>query len=436
MDRAQFVNWFRATSPYIHVHRGKTFVIQINDRLITHDHFNHFVHDLALLISLGIKPVLIFGARDTIESYLNDRHINSHYHKGVRITDADTMEHVKTTAGKLLVHIQARLSMGLGNTPMSNATIRVSSGNHVSARPLGVIDGRDYEFSGKIRRIDVAAIENKLANGEIVVLPPLGYSISGEAYNLSAATLAANVAIALRAQKLIYVMEEKHLAVFMDNKPVNQMNQMEAQRLISRVDEHSRSYRYLKYGMKACVNGVERVHLLNQEEDGALLNELFTRDGSGAMITTTAYDVIRKATTEDIGGILDLIQPLEQQGILIERSREKLELEVNRFTLLIRDGVIIGSVALYPYPEENIAEVVCLAIHADYHNHGHGKQLLGEIEKEAKDQGIERLFVLTTQTDHWFLEHGFTETSIDKLPVKKQRLYNYRRNAKALLKTV
>jgi len=436
IGRAQFVNWFRSASPYIHVHRGKTFVIQINDRLIKSDRFIHFVHDLALLGSLGIKLVLIFGARASIESYLNEKNINSAYHKGIRITDVDTMEYVKTTAGKLLMHIQAKLSMGLGNTPMSNAQIRVNSGNYVSAKPLGVIDGENYAFSGAIRRIDVEAVENKLANSEIVVLPPLGFSITGEAYNLSAVAMAAQVASALRADKLIYVMEEKYLSIFMDNKPVNQLNQAEAQGLLTHVEEHSDGYRYLKHGIEACVNGVERVHMLNREEDGVLLNELFTRDGSGSMITTTVYDVIRKATTNDIGGILDLIQPLEQQGILVARSREKLELEVSCFTLLVRDGVIIGSVALYPYPEESIAEVACLAIHPDYHNDGRGKQLLSEIEKEAKHQGMDRLFVLTTQSDHWFLKNGFTEMSIDTLPVQKQSLYNYQRNSKALIKTI
>ncbi len=434
IEKAQFVSWFRSASPYIHVHRGKTFVIQVNDKVIHSDEFTGLVHDLALLTNLGIKLALVFGTRDSIESYLDEKQANSEYHNDIRITDADTMEFAKEVAGRLLMDIQAGLSMGLGNTPMSNAEIRVNTGNYVSAKPMGIIDGVNYEFTGKTRHIDVDAMLDKLANGEIIVLPPVGYSITGEAYNLPAVAMAADVAIALQADKLIYFMEKDQQAVFMGEKQANQLNQAEAQGLLTRVDGRSDSYFCLKNAIEACDNGVERVHMLNQEQDGAILNELFSRDGSGLMITTSAYDVVRKATSDDIGGILDLIKPLEQQGILVKRSREKLELEANCFTILIRDGVIIGCVGLYPHPDDKVAEVACLAVHPDYHNDGCGNQLLDEIENEARRLDINQLFVLTTQTEHWFLERGFNEASPGNLPIEKQALYNYHRNAKVLIK--
>ena len=334
----------------------------------------------------------------------------------------------------MLLEIQARLSMGLGNTPMSNAAIRVNTGNYVTAKPLGVIGGVDYELTGKTRCIDTDAMNARLNDGEIIVLPPLGYSVTGEAYNLSAVALAADTAIALQADKLIYLVEADELTAMTDGRKVSQLNRDDARELLGRTDEHTDSYLYLKHSLEVCINGVERVHLLDREEDGALLNELFTRDGSGLMITTSPYDVTRKAGAGDIGGILDLIEPHEQQGLLVKRSREKLELEADHFTILLRDGVIIGCAGLYPYPEEGMGEVACLVVHPDYQDTGHGNRLLDEVEKEARVQGLHNVFVLTTQAQHWFQERGFLEASLEDLPMAKQDLYNYQRNSKILVK--
>ena len=434
MDKSQFVNWFRSASPYIRIHRGRTFVIQVGDNALNSDGFTALVHDLALLTSLGIRLVLVFGARVAIEAALDEKKLDSRRHNGVRITDPEAIGVVKEVAGRLLLEIQAGLSMGLGNTPMSSSAIRVNTGNYISARPLGVIDGVDFELTGVSRYIDADAMTGKLDDGEIIVLPPLGYSVTGEAYNLSAAALAADTAIALQADKLIYLVEEDDLSLLADSRQSGQLNREEARELLNRVDEQSEGYLYLKHGLEVCINGVERVHLLNREEDGALLNELFTRDGSGLMITTSPYDVTRKAGAGDIGGILDLIEPHEQQGSLVKRSREKLELEADHFTILVRDGVIIGCVGLYPYPEEGMGEVAGLVVHPDYQDTGHGNRLLDEAEKDARVQGLDNVFVLTTQAQHWFLERGFLEASLEDLPMAKQDLYNYQRNSKILIK--
>ena len=436
MDKSQFVNWFRSASPYIRIHRGRTFVIQVSDRTLRSDGLTALVHDVALLTSLGIRLALIFGARAAIESGLDERSLDSRHHDGIRITDAGSMDVVKEVAGRLLLEVQARLSMGLGNTPMSNAAIRVNTGNYVTAKPLGVIGGVDYELTGKTRCIDTDAINARLNDGEIIVLPPLGYSVTGEAYNLSAAALAADVAVALQADKLVYLVEADELAAMTDGRKVSQLHQDEARELLSRADDHSDSYQYLKHALEVSINGVQRVHLLNREEDGAILNELFTRDGSGLMITTSPYDVTRRADAGDIGGILDLIEPHEQHGALVKRSREKLELEADHFTILTRDGVTIGCVGLYPYPEDGMGEVACLVVHPEYQDAGHGNRLLDEAEKEAKRQDLASLFVLTTQAQHWFLERGFLEASLDDLPMAKQDLYNYQRNSKILIKNL
>ena len=432
MDK--FVSWFRSTSPYIRIHRGRTFVVQVSDKTLHSGGFISLVHDAALLTSLEIRLVLVYGTRASIQACLDEKQVASRYHKGIRITDPDTMETVTSVAGRLLLELQAGLSMGLGNTPMSDAVIRVNTGNYVSARPLGIIEGVDYQLTGAIRCIDADAIIHKLDKGEIVVLPPLGYSVTGEAYNLSALAMASAVAIALQADKLIYLMEEEELSALTAGRQLNQLHREEARELLSRVGEDAEGYHYLKHGLDACANGVQRTHLLNREEDGALLNELFTRDGTGLMMSTSAYDVTRKAVSDDIGGILDLINPHEQQGTLVKRSREKLELEVERFTILIRDGVIIGCVGLYPFADNGMGEVACLVVHPDYQDAGHGNQLLAEVEKEAKRQGLDSLFVLTTQAHHWFLERGFSEASLESLPMAKQGLYNYQRNSKILVR--
>ena len=434
MNKSQFVNWFRSASPYIRIHRGRTFVIQVSDRVLRSNGFTALVHDLALLTSLGIRLVLVFGARVAIEAALDEKKLDSRRHNGVRITDPEVMGVVKEVAGRLLLEVQAGLSMGLGNTPMSNAAIRVNTGNYISARPLGVIGGVDFELTGVPRYIDADAMTGKLDAGEIIVLPPLGYSVTGEAYNLSAVALAADTAIALQADKLIYLVEADELSSLTEGEKVSQLNQDGARDLLSRTDEHSDICQYLKHALEVSMNGVERVHLLNREEDGALLNELFTRDGSGLMITASAYDVTRKAGAGDIGGILDLLEPHEQQGSLVRRSREKLELEADRFTILTRDGVIIGCVGLYPYPEDGMGEVAGLVVHPEYQDTGYGNRLLDEVEKEARVQGLDSMFVLTTQAQHWFLERGFQEASLEDLPMAKQDLYNYQRNSKILVK--
>lgn len=435
-DSTQFIQWFRSASPYIRVHRGRTFVIQFDDDAVASDGFNDLVHDLALLNSLGIRLVLVYSTRHSIEARLEDQHIKSLYHHGMRVTGADAMDYVKDAAGKLRIEIEARLSMGLGNTPMSNADVRVTSGNFIAARPLGVIDGVDYQFTGEVRSIDTDSIRSKLDAREIVLIPPLGYSVTGETFNLSANAAAAKLAVALKADKLIYLMESGCLKDE-SGEVISQMSRPEAETLLDSIaGEEGMTRYYLRHAVDACAGGVGRVHLIDRKIEGAILQELFTRDGVGNMISSAAYDLIRQAAVSDIAGILDLITPLEKKGILVARSREKLELEIAHFTVMLRDGVIIGCAALYPFSRESAAELACLAIHPDYHNHGRGEELFSELEDEAGKLGLKRIFVLTTHAEHWFREQGFQESSVDALPVERKQLYNYQRNSKVLVKDI
>lgn len=433
IESSQFVDWFRSASPYIRVHRNKTFVVKIDDVAVHSDGFNHLIHDFALLNSLGIRLVLVYGARASIDKLLTDRDLGFEYHKGLRVTDAEVMDYVKLAAGKLRFKIESRLSMGLGNTPMSRAGLRVCSGNYVTAKPLGVIDGIDFQFTGEIRSIDCDAISAKLADGEIVLVPPIGYSTTGETFNLNTDQLAGNLASRLNADKLIYLMEAEGLTDG-NGQLLRQLSRNEAASILAQTDDSVAIYSYLESAVHACNAGVQRAHLIDRRIDGAILQELFTRDGCGTMITNSPYDVIRQAGIADINAILDLLEPLEQQGILVQRSREKLELEIDHFTLMERDGVIIACAALYPFAEEGIAELACLAVHTEYHNGGRGEQLLTLMENEAAGKSIKSLFVLTTQSEHWFLERGFKNATLDDLPVERQALYNFQRNSKVLIK--
>jgi len=435
IESSQFVNWFRSASSYIRVHRNRTFVVKIDDAAVHSDRFNHLIHDFALLNSLGVRLVLVYGARATIDKLLNDRELSFEYHKGLRVTDAESMEYVKLAAGKLRFKIESKLSMGLGNTPMSNAELRVCSGNYVTAKPLGIIDGIDFQFTGEIRSIDCTAISAKLNDNEIVLVPPIGYSTTGEAFNLNADKLAANLAARLKADKLIYLMEAEGITD-RSGELIRQLTRDEATRILAETDESAAIFPYLESAMNACSSGVPRAHLIDRRIDGAILLELFTRDGCGTMISNSPYDVIRCAGIADINGILDLLEPLEQQGVLVQRSREKLELEIDHFTLMERDGVIIACAALYPFSGESAAELACLAVHAEYHNEGRGEKLLTLLEQEAAGKNIKLLFVLTTHAEHWFLERGFENASLDDLPVERKTLYNFQRNSKVLIKKI
>ena len=182
----------------------------------------------------------------------------------------------------------------------------------------------------------------------------------------------------------------------------------------------------------ACQNGVNRCHLISFSQDGALLEELFTRDGAGTQVCKESYEQIRPATIEDVAGIIELIRPLEEQGALVKRSRELLETEISCFNVIIRDGAVVGCAALYPFQKSG--ELACLATHPDYRNNERGELLLQAIEKQARKLGLNSLFVLTTQSVHWFQERGFEPGSPGELPVQKKSLYNYQRNSKVFSK--
>ncbi|WP_185922900.1 amino-acid N-acetyltransferase [Hafnia paralvei] len=432
----ELVQGFRHSVPYINTHRGKTFVIMLGGEAIEHENFANIVNDIGLLHSLGIRLVVVYGARPQIDSNLNEHHHEPVYHKHTRVTDSRTLELVKQAAGQLQLDITARLSMSLNNTPLQGAHINVVSGNFIIAQPLGVDDGVDYCHSGRIRRIDEEAIHRQLDNGAIVLMGPVAVSVTGESFNLTSEEVATQLAIKLKAEKLIGfcssqgVIDEygSIMSELLPNEAQTRIEKLEASG-----DYNSGTVRFLRGAVKACRSGVGRSHLISYQEDGALVQELFSRDGIGTQIVMESAEQIRRANINDIGGILELIRPLEQQGILVRRSREQLEREIDQFTIIERDNLTIACAALYPFPEERIGEMACVAVHPDYRSSSRGEALLKRVAAQARQMGLEKLFVLTTRSIHWFQERGFTPAEVDVLPLQKQELYNYQRRSKILL---
>ncbi len=427
-----FVTWFRGASPYIHAHRGRTFVLHLGGELAEDPGFANLVHDVALLSSLGIHLVLVHGIRPQVESRLERLGTAARFHQGLRITDDAALVAAKEAAGVVRAEVEALLSMGLANTPSAGARVRVASGNFITARPVGVRDGVDHQHTGEVRRVDVAGIQDQLARGCVVVISPIGYSPTGEAFNLSGEAIAGAVAVALGAAKLLFLGG----APVTDGAgaAVRQVSLEEAQDLLAARGAAGLAEDHLHQAIRACQLGVERAHVVDGQRDGALLRELFTRDGAGTLVSADRYEDIRAARIDDVGGLLELIEPLERDGTLVRRPRDKLEQEIERFTVLERDGTIIACSALYPSASTRAWELACLAVHPDYRSSGLGEALLRRVEQAAREAGGEQLYVLTTHTAHWFRERGFAPGRVEDLPVERRTSYNYRRNSRVLVK--
>ncbi len=426
------VHWFRNSAPYINTHRGKTFVIMFGGEAVARDGFSTLIHDFALLHSLGIKLVLVHGARPQVEQNLIKQGLATNIHDDVRVTPKQAMPALLEAVGSIRLQIEAQLSMGLANSPMYGSRIDAISGNFVTARPFGIRDGVDYQMTGEVRSIDVDAIRHNLDNNHIVILGPTGFSVTGEIFNLLAEDVALRTAVALGADKLIFLGEEDGI-ISRDGRLLHEMIPNEVDRLLRDRNDQEEITHFLRCAAAACREGVHRTHIISYAKDGALIEELFTRDGSGTLVSHDPYEEIRRATVNDVIGLLELLKPLEEQGILIRRTQERLEQEIEYYNVIERDGTILGCAALYPLDEQS-DEVASLAIHPDYRKGSRGADLLAFLEQQARSHGRHQLFALTTHTAHWFVEQGFSEVAVDDLPAERQAVYDHSRNSKVLKK--
>lgn len=429
-----YVSWLRNSSPYINAHRERTFVVMLPGDAVEHANFGNIVHDLVLLHSLGVRLVLVHGSRPQIEARLAQRGLAPRFHKGLRISDQPTLECVIDAVGQLRIAIEARLSMDMAASPMQGARLRVTGGNFVTARPIGVVDGVDYLHTGEVRRVDRKGIGRQLDERSIVLLSSLGYSPTGEIFNLACEDVATRAAIELGADKLLLFGAEQGL-LDENGRLIRELRPQQVPQHLPRL-EGSYQASLLRAAASACRGGVKRCHMVSYAEDGALLNELFTRDGGGTLIDQEQFESVREATIADVGGLLELIRPLEEQGILVRRSREVLEREIEQFSVVERDGLIIACAALYPVPDSDWGELACLAVHPDYRHGQRGDVLLERIQDRARALGLKTLFVLTTRTAHWFQERGFQASGVERLPAARASLYNYQRQSKVFEKAL
>ncbi|MCL2075894.1 MAG: amino-acid N-acetyltransferase [Betaproteobacteria bacterium] len=431
-DLAGFAAWFRQVTPYINAFRGKTFVLAFGGKAIAGPLAKTLAYDVNLLASLGIRLILVHGARPQIEEELREKGLESHFHGSYRITDAAALDCVLDAIGSVYLEIEGMLSQGMPNTPMAGSKIRVVGGNFITARPLGVLDGVDLHYSGVVRKVDSEGLKAQLSLGNIVMLSCHGSSPTGEIFNLQMEEVAEAVAIALEADKLAYLTDcqgvlDENGALLQELTADAAQNLLEAKWLTNDLK------RSLPSAVRASRSGVGRVHIIGYDQDGALLRELFTREGIGTVISRESLEHLRDARADDIGALVALIEPLEADGTLVHRPREVLEWEIEQFSLVEHDGLVAGCAALYDYGG-NDAELACLVVHPAHRRCGYGERLVGRIEAKAKAAGIRRLFVLTARAVHWFIERGFSLEKTESLPEQKRRMYNLQRNSKVLVK--
>ena len=435
-----FVPWFRAVAPHIHAYHGKTFVIGMAGELIAAGKLNNFVQDLAILHAIGIKLVLVHGFRPQVNEQLKAKGQTSRYAHGMRITDEVALDCAQEAAGQLRFEIEAAFSQGLPNTPMANATVRVVSGNFLTARPVGIVDGVDFMHSGYVRRVDSATIRRAIDIGALVLLSPFGFSPTGEAFNLTMEDVATATAMALQADKLLFISEVPGIRENHDDpeSPIDtELALVDAKRLLARLPEAKQPTDpafYLQHCVRACEGGVERSHILSFAVDGAILQEVFTHDGIGTMVVDEKLESLREASSDDVGGILTMIEPFERDGTLVKRSRTEIERDIGNYTVIEHDGIIFGCAALYPYPEARTAEMAALTVSPQVQGQGDGERILKRVEQRAKAMGLDSIFVLTTRTMHWFIKRGFVQVDAEWLPEARKRKYNWDRRSQVFVK--
>jgi amino-acid N-acetyltransferase len=438
-----FVPWFRSVAPYIHMHRGKTFVVGIAGEAIAAGKLQNLAQDLALIQSMGVKIVLVYGFRPQVNEQLAAKGHEPKYSHGIRITDEIALDCAQEAAGQLRYEIEAAFSQGLPNTPMAGSTVRVISGNFITARPVGIVDGEDFMHSGLVRKVDVLGITRTLEMGAMVLLSPFGFSPTGEAFNLTMEEVATSVATELQADKLIFLTETQGIRV-QPNEPASDDNPIDtelplavAKQLLASAPSPTQPTDlafYLQHCVKACEEGVERSHILPFSVDGALLLEIYVHDGIGTMVVDEKLEELREATADDVGGILQLIEPFENDGTLVKRNRTEIERDVDHFTIIDHDGVIFACAALYPYPEAKTAEMAALTVSPQSQGQGDGEKILKRVEQRARAMGLNSIFVLSTRTMHWFLKRGFVQMDPDWLPEARKRKYNWDRKSQVLVK--
>mmetsp|Transcript_22473 Transcript_22473/g.36347 ORF Transcript_22473/g.36347 Transcript_22473/m.36347 type:complete len:659 (+) Transcript_22473:108-2084(+) len=445
----RFADMFRGAAPYIRRHRTSTMVLHIPGALMGTHVLDAIASDAALLALLGIRLAVVVGARPQIDRRLRERGLTPRYHGAFRVTDAQALEVVKEAAGAARIEVESRLARSMeGGGGGADARVQVVGGNFYTAQPFGVVGGVDFGFSGKVRRVETQAIEARLAMGDVVVLTSVGYSASGETFNVNSEKLAAAVAGSLKASKAIFLTEGQQLV---DRRTGGLLQSLRLKDATAFVEARARPAGYSEIGAgeededyslvaaargacEALRGGATRAHLV-APHPGALVQELYTRDGAGTLIAKDLYDDIRPATPGDIPAIVGIIRPLEEAGFLVPRSEQQIEESLHHYYVFAREDGPVAVATLAPYDGTH-AEIGCFAVAPRYRQAGRGDAMLNYLERLASNLGIATLFCLSTQTMQWFEERGFRPASPEALPPSRYATYNWQRAARVYVKPV
>jgi amino-acid N-acetyltransferase len=427
------MNLLRQGFSYAHRYRNAVFVMKLDGTVIDHPQFPLLIRDIALLQQVGIRVVLIPGARERIDEIIERYGFTTEYHRGIRITTDKTIPFARMAA----FDVSNRLMTGLAGQDV-NAVV----GNWVRAKSLGVVDGVDYQFSGTMERILVEPVREVISMGMIPIFPCIGWNSAGKPYNLSSDELALQIATALRAEKLFFITTDgqmtterfscsKECGISRDGT-ISRIDASTAGEFLEMNKDREDELFRIRLAQRACGQGIHRVHILDGRIEGVLLQEIFSNQGVGTMVHTNLYESIRDMKTSDVSDVLRIMDPYISDGILVPRDKQSLQQEYNDFVVFDVDGIVHGCAALHPFGEDQ-AEIAAVAVDPRYQGSGIGGRLVSFLIERARSRGIKQLFVLTTRTADWFERKGFRRAGLDDIPERKRLQYNSNRNSSVLV---
>ena len=432
------VDLVRETFHYQSRFYGSTMVFKIDYPVTLDPLFPSLVKDLALLAKTGFRVVIVPGSKEWIDTVLNKYDIVSKYRENLRITAEGAMPFVQMAA----FHSATRFMTNLSAAQISNIRVEAVIGNFVRARGLGVLDGVDMEHTGTVDKIYIDSINRVLELGMIPIIPCIGWSPAGKPYNVSSDEIACHAAVKLKAIKLFIISHGGGIKKGAFEIPENietgedghvmRLTPHEAKRIlklnVSKTD-NDKNLKELALALKASEAGVERVHIINGAEEGAVLRELFSNLGAGTMVYADEYESIRALRSNDIPDILRLMEPLMQEGYLIRRTPEDIQNKKDDYAVFEIDGQIHACGALHNWGESQ-GEIAAIATDSGYADLGLGRRVVSFFIDRAQKSGLRRVFVLTTRTHDWFEALGFRESTVETLPAKKRETYDTSRNSK------
>jgi len=417
----------RGILQYIPQFREKTFIIALDGAIVTDENFANIVLDVAVLRSLSIRVVLVHGAAERIKALADKQGIQVSNLDGAGVTDAPTLELAIDVANRLTHEILEGLSAN---------DLRAACSNAVVAHPLGIIQGVDHLFTGKVERVDTELLQTLLNQGVVPVVPPLGFDGDGKTYRVNSDSIAVAVAEALKAIKLIFMTSQDGL--LHNGHLIRQMLGADLQKLVQSAAAGFAPEMVSKarHAAAACAAGVHRVHIINGHEDEGLLSEVFSNEGIGTLIYANEYEQIRPAKKKDVRAIQLLTKKAVEAEELVRRTRAEIEKNLTDYYIFEIDKNPVACVALHVYPAQQAGELASLYVDPSHENQGIGRKLIQFVENKAREMGLNELIALSTQTFTYFQSKGgFVEGTPDDLPPARREKYDHSgRNSKVLLK--